>query len=219
MTIITKPGTASTYSAQAQTLLGRFPVFGGGFSIGKYQSEPYRVIDGSEIYITARNDAPHDRVFDRSKLKLWGKFYHPYLMNGMPGAGGWTKLYVEKIYSHYLLWISSKLDSDMVGPSDWVNELCAWTPNEPGLSIVKAGYKMFYAQALYMDGLEEDQYYSKSYDEDSNWQRDWDFSERCFQVFAGIRKTKFSDDKDFQEFIIKSPIFLKEHLLKCRIPT
>jgi len=212
---------ALNYIAQSQALSGKMMKIGEGMVSSKIGQTPFRILDEWPVYHSSSNEFDlADMEFKRDKTHIWGKFYHPFLMMGMPDVGGRNKLYVDtRINGWYILWVSTKLDEDDFGPSDWMTSIVAWTPKQKNDSITKAGYRLFWASSLALDYVEKDQLYNDDYDKDGVWKDLWSCSPSCFQVFASIRKTRYSDEREFERTLSEAPSILRTHLISRRFIT
>lgn len=214
-----KRNSAMTMIAQGQSIAGKVMVIGQGMMPGKTEVDPYRILDDVPVYYSGHNIFELEYDFENKiKLTKWGQFYHPYMMIGMPDAGGKNKLYVDtSVNGWYILLVFSKLDESDIGPSNWVWSVVSWTPKQKGDSIVKAGYRMFWAIFLAMDYVPGNEFYSDGYDEEGNWFNEWECSERCFQVIASIRKTIYKNETEFNKIYSISPEILKVHLKSMKL--
>lgn len=204
------PGAlAVTRIAQGQTFERKVLEIGKGMTSIKTDHLPFREVDGGRVYhVSLRQLGLTVPEFDSRKLHKWGEFYHPYLMIGMPDLGGQNKVYIDtRIEGMYLLWVSTKLDEWLVGPSSWQPDQFLWTPKMKNDSVVRAGYRLFRTFILNMEDVADGQFYCPEFDE--NWPQEWPCSERCFQVLASIRPTRFSSEQEKQAVINAAPAGLR----------
>jgi hypothetical protein len=203
-----------TKIAQGQSLAGKSLVIGQGLSRRETLNEPYRILDQVPVFYVGANefDLPLPEN-PKGRLHKWGEYYHPYMLVGMPDVGGWNKIYVAgSVEGWYLMFVKTKLDEWAVGPSDWAIDMIAWTPKVKNDSLIKAGYRMFWASALALDNVPTDEYYSDDYDEDGTWLDTWECSTKCKEVFAAIRKTCYTNKREFKQVIDGAPEILREHI-------
>ncbi len=210
-----------TQIAQAQAICCKTLKVGHGFEPFASREAPYRIIDNVPVYHCGYNlwNLSYNYETDR-KLTKWGNFYHPYMMMGMPDTGGSNRLYVDNSQKGwYILILISKLDEWSNGKSYPVWSVLSWTPKQKNDSILKAGYRMFYASMLAMEigDIKNSDDYSSLFDEDGDWVESWDCSTCCFHVFASIRNTKYENEEDFESRIEAAPKFLIEHLNAMKI--
>ena len=175
---------AMTMIAQGQSIGGKMIVLGQGMQPTKQESSPYKIIENMPVYFSGHNilsfEAPQ---FNTSEIHKWGEFYNPCMMIGMPDIGGRNKIYVDtRIDGWYLLWVYSKLDEWAIGPTCWIPDIIAWTPRFPNDSILKAGFRLFFAAA------EEDLFYCL-HDSNGVLLRESNCSINCINVFKAIGQT------------------------------
>ena len=186
-------GTGMNYVALRQAIQGKLLMFG-GFNNDDDEDEidnvPFWTSTDKPVYhvTNAKFDLP---MFDDSRWDIrprkWGSFNHPFLMIGMPDAGGDVILHVDtRFEGWYVMTASVKLDPWMCGPSDWAKDVVCWTPKCPGDNLNIAGERMFRALAMRMDCVEEGETKSTLY-EDEEWEDNWDCSDSCLKVFREIR--------------------------------
>lgn len=178
--------------ARGQAFEGKFLQIGNGMVSVKTDQLPFRELDGGKVYQRSLRllgiEVPE---FDGRKVHKWGEFYHPYLLIGMPDLGGQNKVYVDtRVKGLYILWVSTKLDEWLVGPSGWEPELMLWTPKIKNDSVIRAGYRLFRAFLLNMEDVPDGEFYCPDFDE--NWPQEWTCSDRCFQVMAAVRPTQLT---------------------------
>ncbi len=203
-----------SYIAQAQSIARKMLVLGQGPKPAQELAGAFRQIDGIPVFHCGFNvpDFEIDTAV-RNKRRQWGKFHHPYMMIGMPDVGGDNKVYVDSsVPGKYLLWIYSKLDEWGNGPGYRAEGLIAWTPRMKGDSVKSAGYRLFWAAAMAMDGLGTEGFYSHEADEEGNWVDSWDCSESCFQVLAAVRNTRYDSEKDLEKTLRNAPEMLQPHI-------
>ena len=207
--------TYMTKVALAQSIMGFVMLMGKGFVPKDEKEEPFRIIDDTPVYHSGSNIFPYELPASETKLTKWGSFQHPFLMMGMPDCGGIVKIYIS--YSengHYLLWIKGKLDEWINGEGDYVQGLLAWTPKKKGDTLVKAGYRLFYALVCEMDHIKEDEEYSTIYEDPDDWSIEWEATPNCNMVFSALRNTTYSSKKALEKHIEDAPAFLKESIRK-----
>ena len=210
-----------TQIAVAQSICCKTFRVGTGFEPRDEREEPFRIIDNAPVYHCGFNlwNLSYNYETDR-KLHKWGNFYHPYMMVGMPDTGGSNRLYVDNSQKGwYILIMLSKLDEWSNGPSYPVWSVLSWTPKQKNDSILKAGYRMFYASMLAMEigDIKDMDDYGSLFDEEGDWAASWDCSSRCFHVFASIRETKYENETDFEISTDDAPPYLMEHLKAMKI--
>jgi len=206
--------------AQAQSIGGQVGIIGQGMVPSNDEAgfDPYRILDDAPVFFSGYNIEPSDGpLFKANKTHKWGEYYDPELMPGMPSIGGRNKLYVDtRIKGFYILWCSTKMDESAIGPSDWWTRVIAWTPKTKYDSLVRAGYRMFWAAALNVDMVERNDFYCPFYDDD-DWNKEWSGTIRCLQVFASIRNTRYENEKAYEKVLKSAPDFLKDHIISRRI--
>jgi hypothetical protein len=181
-------GTNMNYLALRQAIQGRFLVIGQDDSEAM-GSNVYRMIDQKPVYHISTSDFNlEDFDEDATKPRLLGKFYHPYLMIGMPDVGGEVKVYVDtRFEGYYVMMAAVKLDTWINGRSHHALDVVCWTPRYPNDTIAKAGERLFRAFLYHMDDVKEGETTSKLY-EDILWQEDgWSPSERLIKIFEEVR--------------------------------
>ena len=205
-----------TQVAQAQSICCKIVRVGSGLEPMDERETPFRIVDDAPVYHCGYNlwNLRYNYETDR-KLHKWGNFYHPFMMVGMPDTGGSNRLYVDNSQKDwYILILLSKLDEWSNGPSYPVWSVLSWTPKKKNDSIVKAGYRMFYASMIAMEigDVKNSDDSSSLFDEEGDWVESWDCSSLCFHVFASIRATKYENETDFKNSTEDAPPFLMEYL-------
>jgi hypothetical protein len=203
-----------SYIAQAQSIARKILVMGQGPQPSHELNRAFRQINGVPVFHCGFNMPDFEIDSDaRNKRRPWGNFHHPYMMIGMPEVGGDNKVYVDSsVPGKYLLWIYSKLDEWGNGPGYWAEGLIAWTPRIKGDTLIGAGYRLFWAAVMAMDGVVEEGFYSHDADEEGNWVDSWTCSDRCFQVLAAVRNTRYDSEKDFEKTLRNAPEMLQPHI-------
>jgi hypothetical protein len=93
---------ALNYIAQSQALRGNMLKIGEGMVASKIEQTPFRILDECPVYHSCSNEFNLANIeFRRNKTYLWGKFYHPFLMIGMPDVGP-SKIYFITILNRII---------------------------------------------------------------------------------------------------------------------
>lgn len=181
-------GTSMNYVALRQAIQGKFMIIGQG-ERKPLESKVFRMIDQKPVYHISNSDFDlEDFNEEGTKPRLFGKFYHPFLIMGMPDIGGDVKVYVDtRFEGYYVMMAAVKLDSWSNGKSHNATDVVCWTPRYPGDTIAKAGERLFRAFLYHMDDVKEGETTSKLY-EDILWQEDeWNPSEALIKIFEEVR--------------------------------
>lgn len=206
-----------TEMAFHQSIARQMLQIGQGFSSVENLNHPYRILDLTPVFHIGFNEFKL-QMTSKEKPKYWGGFYHPYMMFGMPDIGGKNTIHVdERFEGYYVLVIKSKLDVWAIGPSYPVYNIIAWTPKKENDHWMQAGYRMFWAVAMAMDWVNENEFYTDIFDNEPDWIGDWMPTGRAKPVLASCRKTKFKDPIELQKTLKSAPAYLKEHVTKNAI--
>ncbi|MCE2790111.1 MAG: hypothetical protein LW630_09395 [Saprospiraceae bacterium] len=184
------------------------------------RSKPLLACNGIPMYHISVNDVDAD--YEKSpvrRLHKWGSYYHPDMLSGMCSVGADCKIYVDSSdEKYYYLHIYSRLDEYIFEDPSFVGSAVAWTPRVKGDSIVRAGFRMFYAAARVIDRLRDNQEFEES-DYGHEWwdSHYWACGYRPLAVFASIRETRYEDEVMYEKIVQSSPDWMKPMLEKTRI--
>ncbi len=114
-----------------QTLLGNYPVLGGGFTSGS-ELDKIENINGWLLYINGINDIEKISFPDEEFQHILpiGQAEHRTLIVGMPTCGGVIRYDLYESEQSYMLVVGAKLDPTMMGESDMQYELAAYLYKE-----------------------------------------------------------------------------------------
>lgn len=181
-------GTSMNYLALRQAIQGRFLIIGQE-ERKPLESKVFRMIDQKPVYHISTSDFDLEDFNEAAtNPRLFGKFYHPYLLIGMPEIGGEVKVYVDtRFEGYYVMLAAVKLDSWGNGKSHHAKDVVCWTPRYADDTIAKAGDRLFRAFLYHLDDVKEGETTSKLY-EDIAWQdEEWNPSESLTKIFEEVR--------------------------------
>ena len=187
-------GTAMNYVALRQAIQGKMMIVNlGGNNIPHEDEEIVenlnsREILGHEVYHISTAKFNIDHLFKSARFpKVFGTFYHPYLMMGMPEMGGHVTVYVDNRFEGwYVLIAAVKLDTWQNGPSDRALDVVCWTPKQPKDTIAIAGQRLIRSLIYNMDNLDENETTSTTFSHE-DWQSDWNPSSNILDAFIEVR--------------------------------
>jgi hypothetical protein len=180
-------GTSMNYLALRQAIQGQFMIMGGA-APEEIENTEFRTIDGGPVYhISSARCMLGDLFTGTAKPKLYGTFYHPHLLIGMPSMGGDVKVYIDtRFEGHYVMTAAVKLDPWANGPSKWAIDAVCWTEKQPNDTIAKAGHRLIRSLIYHMDGLEDDKTTTSTFENES-WQDEWIPSDSIKEAFIEVR--------------------------------
>lgn len=180
-------GTTMNYLALRQAIQGQFMIMGSN-ETEFVENEVFRTIDGVPVYhISSARCMLGDLFTGTAKPKLYGTFYHPHLLIGMPSMGGVVKVYIDtRFEGHYVMTAAVKLDTWANGPSKWAIDVVCWTEKHPSDTIAKAGQRLIRSLIYHMDGLEDDKTTTCNFENES-WQDEWIPSDSIKEAFIEVR--------------------------------
>ena len=165
----------------------------------------------------------HDLVFDSRKTHKWGHFHESSLYGDQQFELGETNLYIDtRIKNWYVMWEVTKVDFKYLPGMDKEAKIFAWTPKVIKDSVLRAGYRLFWARVLVEKMVSKGEFYSSN---DLDFEDPWnmwynsenDASVSCFHVFASVSRTDYKNSEEFDKYFEKAPAFLKTHMQSRKI--